>query len=88
MILGLAILFEIQIYLCSYDKTISGNGGADEECATMTIDVTTIMSSAHSHNKNFHHEDMRKSEHVLDATRNTHHIFESHYDKSDLRKVA
>ena len=49
---------------------------------------TTIISSAHSHDKTFHHEELWKSEHVLDDMQSTRCLLDAHYEKYDLRKVA
>ena len=51
-------------------------------------DVTTMASSAHSHDRTIYHEELWESKHVLNTTWSTHHILDSHYEKTDLRKVA
>ena len=66
MIIGRELLLELKLYLCFSDYTIRVNGGAYEGC-TISIKYPSDLRNDAS----LRDEKLWKSEHVIDATRNT-----------------
>ena len=81
----------MQLDLFPPDYIIRVNVGAYEGCTASMIDtnnIYVIILSKLLDDARFRDEELLEIEHVLDATRHTCRIYDTKYQKSDLRKIV